>query len=400
LGWFKKKKNKKKKRRDEAVAEPSSPEESNEPPPLANEQTVAGETNDTQSREIEDDLSEDEQLEETAASPQEEIEPEELQTATAEDLTEEIVTEAPHDPEQEKVGYFKRLRKRLSKTRKSFSGGFDRVFAGKKKIDDDVLEELEELLITSDLGVQTTMVLIERLSKAKVADVSEVKQILKDEILSILGSHAPEPMQAQANPHVVLVVGVNGVGKTTTIGKIAASARASGKKVLIGAADTFRAAAIEQLAIWAERADAEFVKHRANADPAAVAFDAVAAASARGCDIVLIDTAGRLHTKSNLMEELKKIKRTVSKQLEGAPHEILLVLDATTGQNALSQAKQFDEALNLTGLALTKLDGTAKGGIVISICSSLNIPLQYIGVGEQIDDLRRFDAEQFIEALF
>jgi fused signal recognition particle receptor len=198
----------------------------------------------------------------------------------------------------------------------------------------------------------------------------------------------------------VLVVGVNGVGKTTTIGKIAAQAKASGKKVLIGAADTFRAAAIEQLAIWAERAGAEFVKHRANADPAAVAFDAVAAASARGCDLVLIDTAGRLHTKSNLMEELKKIKRTVAKQLEDAPHEILLVLDATTGQNALSQAKQFDDALDLTGLALTKLDGTAKGGIVISICSSLNIPLQYIGVGEQIDDLRRFDAEQFIEALF
>jgi len=288
----------------------------------------------------------------------------------------------------------------LSRTRQSLSSGFDRVFAGKKKIDDEVLEELEELLITSDIGVQTTMDLIERLSKAKAADISEVKQILKDEILSILGSHPPDPVEAQSTPHVVLVVGVNGVGKTTTIGKIAASARASGKKVLIGAADTFRAAAIEQLAIWAERADAEFVKHRENADPAAVAFDAVSAATARGCDIVLIDTAGRLHTKSNLMEELKKIKRTVSKQLEGAPHEILLVLDATTGQNALSQAKQFDEALDLTGLALTKLDGTAKGGIVISICGSLKIPLQYIGVGEQIDDLRRFDAEQFIEALF
>ena len=303
-------------------------------------------------------------------------------------------------PEQEKTGYFKRLRKRLSKTRKSLSSGFDRAFAGKKKIDDEVLEELEELLITSDIGVQTTMELMERLSKAKVAEVSEVKQILKEEILSILGSQSPVPEKDSNKPHVVLVVGVNGVGKTTTIGKIAASAKASGKKVLIAAADTFRAAAIEQLAIWAERADAEFVKHRANADPAAVAFDAVAAASARGCDIVLIDTAGRLHTKINLMEELKKIKRTVSKQLEGAPHEILLVLDATTGQNALSQAKLFDEALGLTGLVLTKLDGTAKGGIVVSICSSLNIPLQYIGVGEQIDDLRLFDAEQFIDALF
>jgi fused signal recognition particle receptor len=258
---------------------------------------------------------------------------------------------------------------------------------------------LEELLITSDIGVQTTMALIERLSKAKVAEVGEVKQILKDEILSILDSQPPAPEETEGKPHVVLVIGVNGVGKTTTIGKLAASAKACGKKVLIGAADTFRAAAIEQLAIWAERADAEFVKHRANADPAAVAFDAVAAASARGCDLVLIDTAGRLHTQVNLMEELKKIKRTVSKQLEGAPHEILLVLDATTGQNALSQARLFNDALDVTGLALTKLDGTAKGGIVISICSSLEIPLQYIGVGEKIDDLRPFDAEQFIDAL-
>ena len=280
------------------------------------------------------------------------------------------------------------------------SSGFDRAFAGKKKIDDDVLEDLEELLITSDIGVPTTTSLIKRLSKTKVAEINEVKQILKEEILSILGSQAPVPEPAQNEPHVVLVVGVNGVGKTTTVGKIAAAAKASGKKVLIAAADTFRAAAIEQLAIWAARADADFVKHRANADPAAVAFDAVAAASARGCDMVLIDTAGRLHTKTNLMEELKKIKRTVSKQLAGAPHEILLVLDATTGQNALSQAQMFDEALGLTGLALTKLDGTAKGGIVISICSSLNIPLQYIGVGEQIDDLKLFDAEQFIDALF
>ena len=400
MGWFKKKKNKKKKRRDKAVAEPSSSDDSDEPRPLPNEEVLAGETNDTDSRKIEDDLPDDEQLEKTAAPPVEDIDPEEPQTAVDEDLTEEIDIEPPPDQEQKKAGYFKRLRNRLSRTRQSFSSGLDRVFVGKKKVDDEVLEELEELLITSDIGVQTTMDLIERLSKAKVADVSEVKQILKDEILSILGSHEPDPVETQASPHVVLVVGVNGVGKTTTIGKIAASAQASGKKVLIGAADTFRAAAIEQLAIWAERADAEFVKHRANADPAAVAFDAVAAASARGCDIVLIDTAGRLHTKSNLMEELKKIKRTVSKQLEGAPHEILLVLDATTGQNALSQARLFDEALDLTGLALTKLDGTAKGGIVISICSTLNIPLQYIGVGEQIDDLRLFDAEQFVEALF
>ena len=383
MSWFKKKKKKRKKSKNETVAELHEPEEienSQQPemePPLI-------------------DQADDPPATETGT----EVSEEERQTRTDEDPTTGIEVPPLSEPEQEKTGYFKRLRQRLDKTRQSLSSGFDRAFAGKKKIDDDVLEELEELLITSDIGVQTTMALIERLSKAKVADISEVKQILKDEILTILESKPSDEDRAYTKPHVVLVVGVNGVGKTTTIGKLAAAAGGSGKKVLIGAADTFRAAAIEQLAIWAERATAEFVRHRSNADPAAVAFDAVAAAQSRDCDIVLIDTAGRLHTKVNLMEELKKIKRTVAKQLDGAPHEILLVLDATTGQNALSQAKMFDEALGLTGLALTKLDGTAKGGIVISICSSLNIPLQYVGVGEQIEDLRPFDAEQFIDALF
>jgi fused signal recognition particle receptor len=197
-----------------------------------------------------------------------------------------------------------------------------------------------------------------------------------------------------------MIVGVNGTGKTTTIGKLAARATASGKKVLIGAADTFRAAAIEQMTIWAERANADIVKHREMADPAAVAFDAVEAAQARGADLVLIDTAGRLHTKVNLMEELKKIKRTISKKIPDAPHEILLILDATTGQNALSQAELFNDALGVTGLALTKLDGTAKGGIVISICNALKIPLKYIGIGEKVEDLQKFDAAEFVDALF
>jgi len=301
---------------------------------------------------------------------------------------------------RERIGYFKRLKKRLSKTRKSFSDGFDKIFSGKNKIDDDVLEELEELLITSDIGVQTTIDLIQRISNAKITDIAELKTVLRREILSILKSHPRATAAFKSTPHVIMVVGVNGVGKTTTIGKIAAAYRAAGNSVLIAAADTFRAAAIEQLMIWAERADAEFVKHKENADPAAVAFDAVAAAEARGCDVVLIDTAGRLHTKVNLMEELKKIKRTIAKQIAGAPQEILLVLDATTGQNALSQAKLFNEALNVTGLALTKLDGTAKGGIVVGICGALNVPLQYIGIGENIEDLRPFDPEQFVEALF
>ena len=320
-----------------------------------------------------------------------------LETVSAAD--EAASSELPPKAEK-KGGYFKRLRSRLFKSRDSFSGGFDRIFTGKTKFDDEILEELEEHLITSDIGVQTSIELIEKIAKAKVKDADQLKSILKDEIEAILRPDTGAPETDPAKPHVVLVVGVNGVGKTTTIGKLAASANAAGKKVLIAAADTFRAAAVEQLGIWAERANAEFVKHKENADPAAVAFDAVTAAIARGCDLVLIDTAGRLHTKVNLMEELKKIKRTVAKQMEGAPHETLLVLDATTGQNALSQATLFNDALEISGLVLTKLDGTAKGGIVIGICSALNIPLQYIGIGEQIEDLRPFDARQFIDALF
>jgi fused signal recognition particle receptor len=219
--------------------------------------------------------------------------------------------------------------------------------------------------------------------------------------LSILEPPRSTPTEKPpAAPRVIMIVGVNGTGKTTTIGKLAAKATAAGQKVLIAAADTFRAAAIEQVTIWAERAKADIVKHKEMADPAAVAFDAVTAAEARGVDLVLIDTAGRLHTKVNLMEELKKIKRAISKKIPDAPHEILLILDATTGQNALSQAELFNEALGVTGLALTKLDGTAKGGIVIGICDTLKIPLEYIGIGENIEDLQRFDATQFVDALF
>ncbi|MGD9302716.1 MAG: signal recognition particle-docking protein FtsY [Desulfobacterales bacterium] len=296
-------------------------------------------------------------------------------------------------------GYLKRLKNRLSKTRQTLADGFDKIFTGQGRIDDAMLENLEELLITADIGVQTAMHLIEQISSKNLSDVDQVKSQLRDEILSILNIQKSSAQTITSTPHVIMVVGVNGVGKTTTIGKLAANATASGKKTLIAASDTFRAAAIEQLTIWAERAGADIVKHKEHADPAAVAFDAVAAACSRGTDIVLIDTAGRLHTKINLMEELKKIKRSIAKQLPGAPHEILMVLDATTGQNAISQAKLFNDALDLTGLALTKLDGTAKGGIVVSICNALNIPLQYIGIGEQIDDLREFDPELFINAL-
>jgi fused signal recognition particle receptor len=308
----------------------------------------------------------------------------------------------PAERPKDKKGFFKRLKSGLSKTRQILTTDIDELFAGKGKLDDDLLEELEELLITSDIGVSTAMELIETIGRksASIQDAAQLKEFLKKEILKTMGT---PPITAEGlveKPHVVMVVGVNGVGKTTTIGKLAARQSSQRKKVLIAAADTFRAAATEQLSIWAERANADIVKHRDNADPAAVAFDSLEAAQARGSDIVYIDTAGRLHTKVNLMEEIKKIKRTVAKKIPGAPHEIILVLDATTGQNALSQANMFNEALDITGLALTKLDGTAKGGIVVGICSTLNIPLKYIGVGEGIDDLQSFDPEAFVEALF
>ena len=307
---------------------------------------------------------------------------------------------APADEPPPRRRYFARLRERLTKTRQNLSAGFSRVLTGKRRIDADLLEEIEELLITSDIGVQTAARLIDRLSAAKAGSVEELQAVLRAEILAIL-THPPRPTREPGSaPHVIMVVGVNGVGKTTTIGKLAARLKADGRKVLIAAADTFRAAAVEQLAIWAERAGADIVRHQDGADPAAVAYDAVDAARARGADVVIVDTAGRLHTKVNLMEEIKKIKRSIAKKLPDAPHEILLVLDATTGQNAVSQARLFHEALELTGIALTKLDGTAKGGIVIAICHEFDIPLRYIGIGEAIEDLQEFDPEQFVEALF
>jgi len=269
-----------------------------------------------------------------------------------------------------------------------------------KKIDAGVLDQIEELLITSDIGVETATALIGRISAAGAATAEELQSVLREELLAILTRNTRPAGAPGGPPHVILVVGVNGVGKTTTIGKLAARFAADGKKVLIAAADTFRAAAVEQLTIWAERAGADIVRHANGADPASVAFDAVETALTRGADVVIVDTAGRLHTKINLMEEIKKVKRSIAKKLPGAPHDILLVLDATTGQNAISQVRLFHEALELTGIALTKLDGTAKGGIVIAICQAFDIPLRYIGIGEAIEDLQDFDPQQFVDALF
>ena len=309
----------------------------------------------------------------------------------------------PETFESSKKGFMSRLRRGLTKTRDILNTDIEDLFSGKRTIDDALLEDLEELLITADIGVQTTMDLMDKISrKAKrIASPDDLKGILKEEILAIVEAASPEAArEITAKPRVVMIVGVNGVGKTTTIGKLAARYGRDGKKVLIAASDTFRAAAIEQLSIWAERAGADIVKHKDKSDPAAVAYDAVQAAYARNVDVVLVDTAGRLHTKVNLMEELKKIKRSLAKKCPEAPHETLLILDATTGQNALSQAKLFDDAIELDALALTKLDGTAKGGIVVSICSTLNIPLKYIGVGEQLEDLQDFNPRQFVDALF
>ena len=301
---------------------------------------------------------------------------------------------------------FEKLKEGLSKTHQGFVEKIDQLFSGKKSIDQDLLDELEGLLFSADLGVKTSSQLIEGvqkgLRKGELQEPEKVRDFIKQEIFRILKS-GEKPLTidfSQTKPFLFMVVGVNGVGKTTTIAKIAHQYSSQGKKVLIGAADTFRAAAVEQLEVWAKRVGADLIKQSKGSDPSAVAFDSVHAAKARNVDLVFIDTAGRLHTKVNLMEELKKVKRIIARESPGAPHEVLLVLDATTGQNAISQAKLFNEAIGVTGIALTKLDGTAKGGIIIGITEELKIPVRYIGVGEGMDDLREFNASEFVQALF
>lgn len=295
----------------------------------------------------------------------------------------------------------------LEKTRSSFFGKLNALVRGKDQIDDDVLDDLEEVLVTSDVGVQTTVDIIERLearvARDKYVSSSELNAIMREEIAGLLDDHSSGQAidyDASNKPHVIMVVGVNGVGKTTTIGKMAHRYREVGAHVVLGAADTFRAAATEQLEIWAKRADVPLIKQGQGADPAAVAFDTLAAAKNRGADVVIIDTAGRLHTKTGLMDELSKIKRVMDRQVAGAPHEVLLVLDASVGQNALRQAQEFTKSVDVTGLVLTKVDGTAKGGIIICISNEFRIPVKYLGVGEGIDDLQVFDRHAFVDALF
>ncbi len=290
----------------------------------------------------------------------------------------------------------------LKKSHDSLTSRLNEAIGRRKKMDADLFSCLEEILLSSDVGVKTTQKLLQNLSEAIThsgkQDIRLLKHFLKQELIKILET-GEQRSHAVQNPCVMMVVGINGVGKTTTLGKLAKKIRAKGEKVLLAAADTYRAAAVAQLKVWAERTGAHTLSQQEGADPAAVAYDAVKAATARGIDVVLIDTAGRLHTKVNLMEEMKKIKRVIQKAREDAPHEIYLVVDATTGQNALAQAREFHEALSLTGIILTKLDGTAKGGIVVGIQDELKIPIRYIGVGERADDLREFDAKEFVEAL-
>ncbi len=300
------------------------------------------------------------------------------------------------------MGFFDKLKQGLLKTKNAIVDKIDGLFKSFVKVDEDLFEELEELLISADIGVNTSMEILDELrdivKENRIKEPEEVKKELFGILRRMIGEH--EPLNLSTKPSVILVIGVNGVGKTTSIGKIANDLKHSGKKVVVAAADTFRAAAAEQLTVWCDRAGVDIIKQAAGADPASVVFDAISAVKSRGADVLIIDTAGRLHNKKNLMDELAKIDRVIGRELPDAAKETLLVLDATTGQNAVMQAKEFKEASKITGLVLTKLDGTAKGGIVISIRKELGIPVKFIGVGEKIDDMKPFDSKDFASALF
>ncbi len=354
---------------------------------------------------------------EAPATPQPEPEPEPepiaqldepLEVPQAPALAEIAVEPAPVPVAEEvpaKLGFFARLRQGLSKTSASIGEGMASLFLGKKAIDDDLLDELETRLLTADVGVEATTAIMQnlsrRVSRKELADSGALYKALQEELASLLKPvELPLRIEPGKQPFVILVVGVNGVGKTTTIGKLAKKLQLEGKKVMLAAGDTFRAAAVEQLQIWGERNNIAVIAQHTGADSASVIFDAVQAAKARGVDVLIADTAGRLHTKDNLMEELKKVRRVMGKLDETAPHEVLLVLDAGTGQNAINQTKQFNQAVELTGLVLTKLDGTAKGGVIFALAKQFGTPIRYIGVGEGIDDLRAFEADAFVSALF
>jgi fused signal recognition particle receptor len=308
------------------------------------------------------------------------------------------------DEEPKKPGLFDRMKQAVTRTRENLSERIEEVVSFRQEIDRETLDDLEATLIAADLGSATTQEVLqalrEKVDRRQIGNVAELKHLLKAELLNVLRRASLEPVKAVEPPEVIVVVGVNGTGKTTTIGKLAHALRAQGKTVLLCAADTFRAAAIEQLEVWGDRTGTEVIKTKPGGDPSAVLYDALQAAKARATEYVIVDTAGRLHTKSNLMEELSKMRRTAQRIVPGAPHEVLLVMDATTGQNGLQQARLFTESAGVTGIVLTKLDGTAKGGIVVAISRELGVPVRYVGVGEKQTDLLPFDASQFVDSLF
>ncbi|HFQ4861518.1 signal recognition particle-docking protein FtsY [Vibrio vulnificus] len=369
-----------------------------QPEPAQSEEVIS--ESDEKTVESVEPIASQEVVEEAAAEPISEPVAEEPVEATP------VVVEAPRVQEQEKPteSFFARLKRSLSRTKANIGAGFFGLFKG-KKIDDDLFEELEEQLLVADVGMDTTLKIIENLtekaSRRDLKDGEALYGLLKEEMAEIL-SKVEQPLQVDSSktPYVILMVGVNGVGKTTTIGKLAKQFQNQGKKVMLAAGDTFRAAAVEQLQVWGERNNVPVIAQHTGADSASVIYDAIEAAKARGVDVVIADTAGRLQNKSNLMEELRKIVRVMKKIDDSAPHEIMLTLDAGTGQNAISQAKLFSDVAPITGITLTKLDGTAKGGVIFAIADQFNIPIRYIGVGEGIEDLRPFETQEFIDALF
>ncbi|MCI5158754.1 MAG: signal recognition particle-docking protein FtsY [Candidatus Electrothrix sp. AUS1_2] len=399
LGWFKKKISRKKEetaveetavqvKAIEAAEELETPDDSVVSSPVSKEKELVA------------------PAAEAAPVPEKTEESEELENQAGEQADELEQGDADEQEKPQRRSMFQRLQERLGKSRNHFVHRLDNLFRGRKKIDQELFDELEEILITADLGVSTAMELLDAakdsVKRQQLSDPQALKEVLRDKILSFLreSDQPAELVLPDSGPFVIMVVGVNGVGKTTSIGKIAAKFAKAGQSVLLVAGDTFRAAAIDQLRIWGERTGVEVIAGPPKSDPSSVVFDGVAKGVTKGYDVVIIDTAGRLHTSINLMEELKKIKRVIGKNLSAAPHEVMLVVDATTGQNAVSQARMFNEAVGITGVTLTKLDGTAKGGIVANICHELQIPVRFIGIGEQVDDLRDFDPEEFVDALF
>jgi len=412
LGWFKKK-FAKKEDTPSCSAEELAPESAVEKDisdiqTLPEETVITGSQPDKESDAVLPEITETPESISPVSPSEAEVDTDDISVAVSEQEEQINIVKktTPPPAAAEKNSMFQRLSKRLAKTKESLVYRIDTLFLGKKEINAELFDELEEILITADLGYNITMEILDdarkQVKRRELSDPLLLRGVLKEKLRSfILESNKPaELVMPESGPFVIMVVGVNGVGKTTTIGKITNKFKKSGQSVLLAAADTFRAAAVAQLNIWGDRNGVEVISHSEGADPSAVVFDAMDKAIADNYDVLIVDTAGRLHTQVNLMEELKKIKRVMGKRLEGAPHEVLLVLDATTGQNGVSQANLFNETVSISGLALTKLDGTAKGGIVVNVCRELKIPIRFIGIGEQIDDLRDFDPDEFINALF